>query len=101
MIVKSKKVNPKGITGELIFGLLIADSIYATYVKELVITSLNDGIHGEWSFHSRDGKCNAADLRTSNVDDPKPIADRIRNMLHDDFDVVLEVDHIHLEYDPK
>lgn len=66
---------------------------------DVVITSGNDGKHMKGSKHYSN---NALDLRTWNIpnrDLPlfvKALAER----LGPDYDVVLEDDHIHVEFDP-
>lgn len=67
--------------------------------RSMVITSLNDGQHMTTSFHYRGL---AADLRIWNLPpiDPKDVRLRIAEILGKDYDVVLEKDHIHVEYDP-
>ena len=65
-----------------------------------VITSGSDGKHKTNSFHYS-GK--ALDFRTKNIPEHKlqvllPI---LRQNLGENFDVVWETDHLHIEYDPK
>jgi pyruvate-formate lyase-activating enzyme len=64
---------------------------------ELVITSTYEGNHGEGSLHYAD---DAIDMRKIEA---RPIdgEDKIKEKLGKDYDVVLERDHIHVEYDPK
>lgn len=90
----------KGISPQLVLGLVICDRVYTEYGQELVITSLNDGHHMEGSLHY---KGDAADLRTryfSGAAKDK-VSETLRERLGIDFDVILETDHIHIEYDPK
>lgn len=42
----------------------------------------------------------AVDLRIWGLDDPAVAARRLAAALGDDYDVVLESDHIHVEFDP-
>jgi hypothetical protein len=67
------------------------------YNEELVITSTFEGTHGEGSLHY----CNdAIDIRAP--DGHGVTANRrLKEALGKDYDVVLERDHIHVEYDPK
>lgn len=68
--------------------------------RDMIITSLNDGQHMAGSLHY-EGK--AADLRIWNLapNDPKVVERRIAILVGPEFDVILEKDHIHIEYDPK
>jgi hypothetical protein len=94
-----------GVIGEpqpaLAWGLAIAARVYGWFgLADLVITSLRDGNHMAGSLHPRGY---AADLRTSDVPPAtRPaIAATLKAELGPAFDVVLEVDHIHVEFDPE
>lgn len=93
-------VNPFGIRPELLLGLVVADRVYEGIGIEMVVTSLNDSTHKQASLHYAGA---AADLRIWNVTDVERLAQEIRNALggNPDFDVVVEKDHIHFEYQPK
>ena len=99
MRLKNSSVDPKGITPELFLALLEADRLYKKAgAKEVVITSMNDSKHMKGSKHY----CgNAADLRIWNVRSPEKVCRTLGVSLGDDYDVILEHNHIHLEYDPK
>lgn len=78
---------------------LIAEQIYKKYGAECVITAGTDGKHMEGSLHY---KGLALDLRTFNVPGRElAICNQIKQALGPDYDVIIEKDHIHLEYDPK
>jgi hypothetical protein len=77
---------------------MIAEHVFRSNDSPLVVTSLNDAKHSNGSLHYR-GR--GADLRIWYLADPRACADALRDALHDDFDVVLEKTHIHLEYDPQ
>lgn len=73
-----------------------ADHIFYIHGEDLFITSQREGRHGTVSLHP-DGW--AFDIR-------KPVGDwdavaSLRKELGNDFDVINEADHIHIEYDPK
>jgi hypothetical protein len=89
-----------GIRPEMIVALMVAQNVYSRAGAALVITSVTEGTHKRASKHYTG--C-AADLRTFNL-----AADIVGNVvaslvgeLGPDFDVVLEADHIHIEFDPK
>ena len=76
-------------------------------VSEVVITSANDGIHGEHSLHY---KYCAVDIRTKTFPSPdtvKAFLNALRMELGEtDYDFVHEnpagpTQHIHVEWDPK
>ncbi len=99
MILKTG-VKIQGIRNELLYALNVADKIYSSFGEELVITSLVDGGHGVGSFHYNGL---AADLRTRYFDRPtqERVHLRLIKSLGNDYDVILEPDHIHLEFQPK
>lgn len=90
--VKFKNIKP-----ELLFALMISDSIYKNlFGQEMVITSLLDGVHSDLSLHYAGY---AADIRTRNIHDfamKQKLANELKTALPE-CDVVLESDHIHLE----
>jgi hypothetical protein len=104
--------------------MLIADAVVAAVFEELgalelVITSVGDGQHGARSLHTIDPvRIKAIDYRrwtlqitvegedtpagrTLTIDDRAPeAARRIAHRLRDQFDVILEATHLHVEFDP-
>lgn len=70
--------------------------IYQGVGQDLYITSQREGIHGIISLHP-DGW--AFDCRLPfNV--TKKFIQRIKSALGPDFDIIVEHDHLHIEYDP-
>lgn len=68
---------------------------------ELVVTSTLEGKHMEGSLHYQGL---AVDIRIKDVEKPEEWAVAIKTALNSqdhEFDVLLETDHIHIEYDPK
>jgi hypothetical protein len=64
----------------------------------MTITSANDGIHKKGSKHYEN---NAIDIRTRDMINRTLTQKQIAYTLGKDYDVILESDHIHIEYDPK
>ena len=93
-------VRPQSLCPEIVLAIIVADSVYRANDAELVVTSLNDSTHSTTSLHYAGA---AVDLRTRNI--PGPIREVIREQIDDrltyDYDVVLESDHIHIEYQPR
>lgn len=95
----------------IIFAAIIADGIWREFGVDtgVTLTSGTDGEHSPGSFHdpknTPNGLGRAIDLRTWNLPEGKsqaPEAARIlRERLTDDYDVVVEPTHIHMEFDPK
>jgi len=89
-----------GVKPELVVGLTITDSIFSDYEQRLVVTAVVDGQHQSGSLHYPGM---AFDARIAGI--PQPILERISAALKDglgeDFDIVLELDHLHIEFQPK
>lgn len=104
MRLKDNSVCMTGATPELLFGLNVADKVYADLGVEMIITSGNDGKHSLTSLHYSG---NAADLRSKNIPgNPAKVAKEIKARLNIDYDVILESrgkpnEHIHLEWQPR
>ena len=98
--LKSDTVELKELAPQLVLAILMAQEVYNEYDCDLVLTSANDSSHSTSSLHYSGS---AVDLRTSNLPDGRAVEvrDKIASKLNKDFDVVLEGDHIHLEYQPK
>lgn len=91
-------VKMQGVSPELVLGLTVAESIYRERSYDLTVTSLLDGEHSKNSLHYSG---NAADLRIWQVSNPAALAQELQDALGDDWDVVAERTHIHVEYQPK
>lgn len=65
--------------------------------EEPVITSTFEGNHSAGSLHYAN---NAIDVRLPRIRAGE-IVDSLKNSLGGNFDVILEGDHIHVEFDPK
>lgn len=92
------KVN--GMNTEILLATIIADDIYSKHNQELVITEITGGKHGRGSKHYIG---NAVDIRTNyfTKSEAESVAKDLSEALSEQYDVVLEVDHIHIEFDPK
>lgn len=92
-------VSLRGVHWIMFQAAVLAEEVYRQYGTELVITSANDGTHGDKTLHHRGL---ALDLRTWTLNGrEKMVAQSLKNALGEDYDVVLERDHVHLEVSPK
>lgn len=93
-------VKVAGIRPEMILAVMVAERVCERYGVDLVITSALDGKHSETSLHY--SGC-AVDLRNKEMaSDAKDEAVRtLKESLGRDYDVILEVDHIHIEFQPR
>lgn len=74
------------------------DAVFLKYGKEAVITSTYEGNHSPGSLHYANL---AVDIRSRDLNDSekKGILKDLLGKLGSNFDVIMEVNHIHLEYD--
>lgn len=101
MITLKQGVRIDKLQPQIVLGLITLNDIWERYgYGPCTVTSCCDGDHQPNSLHYV-GR--AVDIRTRYLhpDDQKYIVSQIKSALGDNFDVVLEDDHIHLEYDPK
>lgn len=98
MRLKDDSVKVEGLSWRMFHAALIAEAIYRKYGVEAIITSAKDGKHSEHSLHYQGL---ALDLRTWNLGGREMhVLGELKRALGPEYDVVLEKDHIHLEYDP-
>ena len=95
-------VDLRGMQAQTALLLAVADQVYSDHGHDLTVTSICDGKHSENSLHYRGL---AADLRTvaGGIGEARAgvLAAELRKRLGTQFDVVVEKDHIHVEFDPK
>lgn len=95
-------VDAVGVQPPVWYLLGIAEMVYSEFNEELVVTSLTEGVHPDAkNIH---GRGFAADLRIAGCapGTPQEIRDALQKKLFPlGYDVVLESDHIHAEWDPK
>lgn len=90
-----------GMRPEILLAYMIADRVYKSVSGiHPTITEVTGGRHGTGSYHY---KGLAIDLRTRDVsaNEVTKIVELLKAQLNDNYDVVLESDHIHIEFDPK
>lgn len=98
-----------GVKWQMFYASIIVEGILNSDGYECVITSGTDGKHGhglsapgkaDGTLHD-DGLALDFRNRTIPVPEREPIRKDIAKALGPDYDVVLEKDHFHVEYDPK
>lgn len=94
-------VRLTGLSSQAHFALVCAVHVFEELgASEFVVTSANDRTHKRGSKHYRgDG----LDFRIWVLPEERRAAarERLAHRLGPDFDVILEADHMHVEYDPK
>ena len=100
MIKLKKGVRLLGLATEMAVALMIVAKAYEEIDKGCIITSGVEGRHSHGSDHY---KGDALDFRTRHLHpvQAETLAMCIEERLGDDFDVVLEATHLHVEFDPK
>lgn len=106
MIALKDGVRIVGLRTEMVAALDVADGVFSQYVpdsesgRHTVVTSGVEGQHSWGSLHYQGA---ALDFRTRHLseDEQVAVADEIGRQLGEDFDVVLESTHLHIEFQPK
>lgn len=95
-----KGVSIRGIRPETLHALWVAALIITNEGFEAVLTSGTEGTHGIGSLHYLGL---GGDFRTSHIPPERQafIRDKIKKALGEEFDVILESNHLHLEFQPK
>lgn len=95
-------VDLSDLSQEMFQGMGIVASVYFSMGYNCTVTSGRDGTHMPTSKHY-DRPGNALDFRTRDViaKDRQQLANAVKAAIGKSFDVVLEGDHLHVEYDPK
>ncbi len=89
----------QGVQWQMFHAALVAEQVYKKFGAECVITAGTDGKHMEGSLHYKG--C-ALDIRTWNVAGRElQVKVELQQKLGKDYDVVLEKDHVHIEWDPR
>ncbi len=89
-----------GLRPEMVVAILAAKTVYDNHNHEFVITSAVDSRHSPTSLHYVGA---AIDIRTRHIPAHarQGVSAEIAIALSHEFDVVLERDHIHIEFQPK
>lgn len=98
LLKRKSNVRFGGIQPEMVVGLMIVRDVFESHNEDSILTSVVDGVHGAVSYH-RAGF--AADIRLPRLADIELIASDCRVRLGPEFDVVVESDHLHVEFDVR
>lgn len=92
-------VRVRGVSNEILLAVMVAQSVFENFKEDMTITSITDGDHKAGSLHHTG---EAIDLRIRDIDPAvlPALVDGLCVHLSSSYDVVLEGDHIHIEYDP-
>ena len=100
MIKLKKGVSLNGVQPEMAVAFSVILNVYHRLGHNCTITSCTDGTHSAGSRHYIGL---AMDFRTRDIPDHKraQLRGAVASSLGDEFDVILEDDHLHVEFDPK
>lgn len=100
MIHVKPGVDFNGVSGYALAAMCKAEYVFGQLGLVFTVTSVLDGTHMEGSLHYR-GR--AFDCRLPPAGGPVTVSlvAKLRAALGSGYDVVLESNHIHVEYDPK
>jgi len=100
MLFLKSDVRITGLRPELLLAAVAAMRVYETAGHDFIITACVDGKHMTGSLHNAGA---AIDVRTHDIvpAEVQKLIAQIKTCLGGDFDVLLEVDHIHIEFQPK
>lgn len=96
-----KGVKLIGMSVQTLLAVTIAQETARIFSKDyrITLTSVSDGVHSKGSSHYVG---NAIDIRIKDMFfDIITFAKMLKQALGDNYDVVKEIDHIHIEYQPK
>ncbi len=90
----------QGLQPDMLYCLDECNAVFKSFGYDCIVTSTTDGKHMVGSKHYIGY---AGDLRRRHVKDGdiELIDEKLKTELGNDYDVVLESDHWHVEYDPK
>ena len=93
-------VKVRALSPQAVLASVVAQALYAEKGYEFVITSISEGIHSRASRHYEG---DAFDCRSHVIPEAQreSFAATLQDRLGDDFDVILESDHIHVEWQPQ
>lgn len=94
-------VSLKNLCPQMVVAYIVANDVFSEMGYECVITSCDDSEHGKDTLH---GQGKATDFRTRHLPDQNTkvaVKERLVSRLGEEYDVVLEADHMHVEFDPN
>lgn len=97
MMVK-KGISICGLRPELLFGMMIANEVFENMDELLVITEVVARRSQTWSYHPAGF---AFDCRLPEEENVDVLGAVLRESLGEEWDVVVENNHIHVEYEVR
>jgi hypothetical protein len=100
MLYLKPGVRITGMRPEILLAAVAGERVFAQAGFDFTITACVDGKHSTGSLHYAGA---AIDVRTRHVpaDQVAKLVGQIKACLGDDFDVLQETTHLHVEHQPK
>lgn len=99
IFLKDETVSLDGLNTRMLTAIQAAAQVWKEQgMQSVTITSALDGDHGTRSLHPSG---QAIDLRIWGLPSMRSAAEQVKDLLGPDYDVILETDHLHIEFDPK
>lgn len=100
MRFKDNTLGFQNLSPQIVLALIVIDQVMHQFGKQAMITSINDATHSKTSLHY--AGC-AVDIRSRWFDNPRAVLETCQQALgnSEDFDMILESDHFHCEWQPK
>jgi len=91
-------VDISRLNREIRRALKVIDQLYNIHKEEAVITSTYEGNHSPNSLHYSN---DAIDIRILQRGSDKQLLKDLKDACEDNYDIIMEYDHFHIEYNPK
>ena len=100
MISFKQGVRIFGLTPEILWALDQCNDVFDGHGENTTVTSGRGDVHSRQSLHYTG--C-AIDIRTRHIDKSKlpSIVEHLNSTLGKNYDVILEGNHLHIEYQPR
>lgn len=89
-----------GIKPEMVVAIMMMGPVFLRHGTVLKLTSIVDGVHGVYSYHPS-GYAGDFGLPAKSKGLNEIIVSDLKVVLGPEYDVILEPDHIHVEFDVR
>ncbi len=90
-----------GVLPQTVAAMWIVDKVYQSFGQDLIVTNCSEGKHKRASAHYTGRAFDARTRFFASQKEKVKVKRACKKALGQGFDVILEKDHIHIEWDPK